>query len=368
MKNVLYLNYSMQIGGIERMILDFVRYIDRGSFHPHVAVMSGGGSLEKELHSCGVPVHDLTAREGIDFNVILRLRRILKEENIEILHTHNYSAWLYGTAANIGWRALQIHTEHSKVEDLLRRKWLERALSHVTDAVVAVSAQVRDHLVQDIRASSRRVRLIYNGIDTGRFQRVGALRSRTRKELGFEDGVTVFGIVARLEPVKDHDILLRAFARIFSSGMDARMVVVGDGSLRYDLMGKVRGNGLQGKVIFLGERSDIPELLNAMDVYVLSSHDEGLNLTLLEAMSAGLPVIATRAGGNPEVVIEGITGILVPLRDEDSLHAAMCRLLHDHEERRRMATEGERRVVESFSLKRMIEEYENLYRKGSGSG
>jgi sugar transferase (PEP-CTERM/EpsH1 system associated) len=355
----------MQIGGIEKIIVDFVHHLDRKSFQPYVAVMRGGGNLEKELHRIGVDVRDLEIGEGIDFGIVRRLNRVMREKRIGILHTHNYSAWFYGALANIGWRACHIHTEHSKVENLFRRKLLECLLSRFTDDVVAVSGQMKNFLVDDIKIPKKKVRLIYNGIDTERFRYSMDHRLNKRKELGIDDGVTVFGTVARLELVKDHDLLLRAFAKIpHFLRSRIKLLIVGDGSLKDRLIGRIRESGLARDVQLLGERSDIPELLNAMDVYVLSSRSEGLNLTLLEAMSCRLPIIATKVGGNPEVVEHGVTGFLVPPGDDVSLIHAIRGMLDAPEEKKRMGLEGENRAHKLFSLRRMLEEYNAIYREG----
>ncbi|MBI5118515.1 glycosyltransferase [Candidatus Poribacteria bacterium] len=361
MINILYLNYSMDVGGIEKMILDFVRNIDRTAFCPHVGALRNGGALEGEIRSAGASLHNLRYEEGIDLPVVFQLERLMRKERIDVLHTNNYGAWFYGTLANVRWRAGHVHTEHSKIENIWRRKWLERRLTSLTDTVVAVSDRVRGHMAGEIRIAPEKIKLIYNGVDIRKFARAEERRLEGRRNLGIKEGDTLYGIVARLEAVKDHAVIIRAFSRVKAVRPGARLVIVGGGSLKGALSELSRELGLEGEIIFTGERSDVPDLLNAMDVYVLASRDEGLNLTLLEAMSCELPVIATCVGGNPEVVVDGGTGLLVAPRDDYSFGEAMLRLLDNLPERMRMGSEGRSRVVSLFSLERMIRAYQNLY-------
>ncbi|MEW6003491.1 MAG: glycosyltransferase [Nitrospirota bacterium] len=358
---ILYLNYSMEVGGIETLIYEFVFRLDGNRFLPSVCVFREGGSLEKKLKSKGVQVYCIEKKEGIDFLLISRLRRLLQEKDIKILHTHNYSAWLYGVLAAKGIKDLRhIHTEHSNV-DKKRRAWTERVLSRFTDSIVCVSEDVKQSMIKNQKISPERITVIYNGVDTDRFCPDLEKRKAFRKKIGIKQDAPVVGIVARLTPVKDHSTLLKAFSELSKANKDAVLLIVGDGELRNKLEHETEELGLRDRVLFLGERRDTPELLNAMDIFVLSSLSEGHNVSLLEAMATGIPTVVTSVGGNQEVILDRVTGYLVPPGDSRILADRMKYLLKEKDLIIKMGKKARSRVVDKFSIEGMMEEYKTLY-------
>ena len=198
-KRILYVNHCMAMGGIENMIVDFTRHVPLDEFDPHVAVFEGGGSLERVLETGHVPVHHLNKREGIDFGLLFRLRRLIQAQGVDVIHSHNYSAWLYACLAARGiGNVIHVHTEHSEVDLFQRRYFAERWLSRFTSYVVAVSRHVHDVMIHDIGISPRRVRLIYNGVNTTRFAPNANARDASRRGLGLSPNQVVIGVVARL--------------------------------------------------------------------------------------------------------------------------------------------------------------------------
>ncbi len=368
-KKILYLNHCMAMGGIENMIVDFTRLLPADEFEPHVAVFEGGGSLEAALKERHVPVHWLDKHEGIDLGLVFRLRRLLQNQGFQVVHSNNYSAWLYACAASRGLRRLtHVHTEHSGVDSFRRRYTAERWLSRFTTHVVAVSKHVHDVMIDEIGISPQRVRLIYNGVDTTRFCPSPQARESMRRNLQIPPDVVVIGIVARLARIKNHEILIRAYAKLHAApGKKTRLVIVGDGPERAALEEMSRQFGISADVSFLGERRDTPELLNAFDIYILPSLSEGMNLTLLEAMGAGLPVVASRVGGNVEIVEDGNTGYLFPSGNVDALSELFGRLVSEPERRARMGQSGRERVLRQFDQRAMMQHYLSLYR-GAGAG
>lgn len=358
---LLYLNHSMEVGGIETLIYDLLSRLKQKGFLPSVCVFSGGGSLEEKVKASGVQVYCLNKREGIDFRLPLRLRRILKKEGTKILHTHNFFAWLYGAVAARGIKGLRhIHTEHSNV-DKKRRATAERVLSHITDMIVCVSEAVRQSMIENQSILPHRVAVIHNGVDVERFYPDHEKRIATRAKVGIKRNAPVVGIVARLAPIKNHGSLVKAFFRLSEDIPAAALIIVGDGELKDKLMRQANDMNLSKRVLFLGERHDIPELLNAMDVFVLPSLSEGHNITLLEAMATGLPVVATSVGGNAEVVLDGITGFLVPPNKHEMLSEKIEILLRDENLRSQMGKRSRVRIVEYFNMQKMINTYQGLY-------
>lgn len=347
------------------MLVDMIRLLPRDEFSPEVAVFEGGGSLEAPLAQAGIPVHHLNKRDGIDLGLLWRLRRLLGERDIRIVHSHNFSAWLYSSIGAFGLNCVRhIHTEHSGVEAFQRRYAAERWLSRLTYSVVAVSKHVHEVMINEIGISPERVKLVYNGVNTTRFAPNQAVRLANRKALGLDDADIAIGIVARLAPVKNHRHLLRSFAQLARDAtVPVKLFVVGDGSERMALELLCRDLGIATCVSFLGERRDTEALLNALDIYVLPSLSEGMNLTLLEAMSTGLPVVATAVGGNGEIVIDGTTGYLVPLGDETAMRDRLRDLALDEPTRRHYASAGRESVIERFDERKMIDQYLGLYRQ-----
>ena len=364
-KSVLYVNHSMATGGIETLIVDLAAALRTRGFAPAVAVFEGGGSLERRLGELDIPVHPLAKREGLDPSLVFRLRRLIVRAAVDVVHSQNFSTWLYAASALRGLSrpVRHVHTEHSNVEYRARRYWLERLLGRLTTYTVAVSAAVRDTMIGDIGIPSDRVRLIYNGIDTRRFAPDAARRQHMRRVLGVGPDGVVIGVVARLAAVKDHATLIRAFARLRRScARPVQLVLVGEGPERPALEREIAAQGLGAEVRLAGEQHDTHDWLRAFDIYALSSISEGMNLTLLEAMSTALPVAATDVGGNPEIVRAGETGLLVPARSEDAMAAALSRLVESEGLRARMGAAGRRRVEERFSQESMLQAYIELYR------
>jgi glycosyltransferase involved in cell wall biosynthesis len=235
-------------------------------------------------------------------------------------------------------------------------------LSMLGGRVCAVSADLKQHMVAE-GFPSRRVQVVYNGIDPG--HRPSSIERRAvREALGVPSGAFVAGTVGRLDPVKNLQVMLRAHALLLVKHPDARAVIVGDGPERGTLETLAAELGIAHAVIFTGYRSDVRALMAAFDVYVNTSKYEGVSLTILEAMASSLPVVATPVGGNPEVVIDQETGLLVPgcarsVADANSLLAL------DFRRRRRMGDAGRWRVIRHFSIARMVGDYASAYHLGA---
>lgn len=358
---VLYLNHSMEMGGIETLIDEFATRFRARGLSPSVGVLNGGGTLEGKLHAKGIPVIRLGKRDRVDLDTIAKLRQILKRDNVKVLHTHNYSSWFYGVLAVRGIGGVRhIHTEHSNVEC---RRWIyaERLMSRFTNKIVSVSGSVKDFMVERQHISPGRIEVIYNGVDTQRFRPDSRARTEYRNKFSFGEKTFVACIVARLSPVKDHETLLGAFSMLAKERPETRLLIVGEGDIRVRLESLSRDLGVCDRVIFLGERHDIPEILNAADVFVLSSISEGHNMSLLEAMATGIPVVVTRVGGNTEIVLDGVCGFLVPPRDPHALCDRIGALAGNESLMRAMGEKGREAVLKCFNVDGMIDRYLRLY-------
>ncbi len=358
---VLHVLNTLQTGGAEYLVLNLARALDRQRFPMLVCSLQGDGEIGDELRRLGVPVFVLQRRVGLDPRLLPWLVRLIRREHVRIVHTHNVAPWLYaGIAARLSGAAV-CHTEHSSLfADQKALKQAERVLGRMSKAVICDGEDVRRQLLDEQRLSPRNVVLVYNGVDTALYgQPVD--RAAGRRALGIDERALVVGTVARLEPVKDQASLLQAFAAVAPGLPDARLCLVGDGSARAALEEQARQPALAGKVHFLGRRADVAALLPLFDLFALSSVSEGLPLTILEAMSAGLPVLATAVGAVPEAVVEGQTGRLVPARDPVRLGVVLGEMLRDPALLHRMGAAGQQRARDLFDLKVMTRRYEDLY-------
>ena len=348
---VAHLVETLEVGGLEKLLVDFARHADRSRFALQVVTLGERGRLADEVEALGGKVFALRARPGIKPGSVLRLARHLRRERVDVLHTHSEGPLLYGAAASALARVPRvIHTRHHG-PDLGSPKHvllLMAAASRWVDRVVCVADDGARHSVAEGVAASKVV-TVWNGIDLARFAYLGPTSG----------GPAV--IVGRLVPEKDHATLLRALAILKRAEPGFRLEIAGDGPCSGELQALAVELGLGESVRFLGRVDDVPALLGRAGLLVLSSWLEGTSLTLLEAMARGLPVVATRVGGNPEVVVEGETGLLVPPREPAPLAAAMLALWRDPGRARALGLAGRERAERSFDVRRTVQRYEQIY-------
>jgi sugar transferase (PEP-CTERM/EpsH1 system associated) len=352
--------YKLDVGGLERVVINLMKHMPRDVYTASLYCLKEGGNLTNELLEDGYQVQYMYKKDGLEFSLFPRIAKHFKRERVDIVHCHNYGALFYGAVGSRLARAAgTVYTAHGTYSaDRLGRLRFARFVP--VDRVVAVSAQAREAMLAPGNITPDRVDTLPNGIDTELFD-VTLDRRELKRELGLPEGVAVFGIVARLSPEKQHRILLDAMALLGAEHSGSVLVVVGDGPIRSELEAHAAGAGIAERVLFLGERRDVPRLLQVFDVFVLSSRLEGLSLTLLEAMAAGLPIVATDVGGNSEVVVDGRTGFIVESGDPAALASRMARLAGDPELSRSMGEMGRKRVVERYSLQAMVKRYDTVY-------
>lgn len=362
-RNLLFVTHSLRMGGIEMLIVRFARHWVSRGWCVHSACFASGGVLENELRASGVTVHDLAKREGLDFGLPGRLRRLIRAERIDVVHTNNFSPWLYVELACIGLPVRVVHTEHSLVEGEKRRRWIaERLLARRSAAVIAVSADVRKQMIDRCGIDPAHVRVVVNGVDTAQFAPSAELRVAVREEFSIPQAAPLIGTVGRLVPVKDQANLLRAFAALRADdGAPPWLLIVGDGPEAANLRGLAASLKIEDRVVFAGLRHDTPRMLNALDVFALSSLSEGMSVGMLEAMSTALPVVATNVGGNPQLIREGDTGLLVPAADSPALAGGFARLLGDASLRAKLGRNAREYCVREYSFTKMLDAYGALY-------
>jgi glycosyltransferase involved in cell wall biosynthesis len=277
------------------------------------------------------------------------------------VHTHAWGTLLEGLiAARIARVPIVVHGEHGTLQLHVRQRICQRYAWSRVDRLLSVSSRLAERMARDVGFPLSRIQTIRNGVDLSRFAgHIG--QAEARRVLNLPTEAPVIGAVGRLVPVKDHLGLLEAVALLGRDGLRPMVVIAGDGALRTDLEHRAAALGISRQVRLLGHRQDIETVLAALDVFVLPSRSEGLSNTILEAMAASVPVVATDVGGADEMVAHGVTGFLVPPALPLELAAALRRLLTDPALQATMGREGRARVEKDFDLAKTVRQYEGLY-------
>lgn len=367
---VVHVIYRLATGGMENGLVNIINRTPPGRYRHAVVCLTDAGPFANRITRKQVPVLSLNRKPGHSFMLYWRLWSVLRRLRPSIVHTRNLAALEGQIPAFLLFGVRRIHGEHGRdVFDLhgTSRKYnlLRRAIRPLVQRYIAVSRDLANWLVDTVHADSERVCQIYNGVA----QEVFHPRRMERPDLappGFvPPGAVVVGTVGRLAEVKDQATLVRGFAATLQARPEwrsrLRLVVVGDGPLRSALELCIREEGVEELVWLTGDRDDVPDLLRLMDLFVLPSLGEGISNTLLEAMASGLPLIATRVGGNPELVDEGINGLLVPVADPAALAQAIGAYLADEEMMRRHGTAGREKIGKRFRWDRCVESYLGVY-------
>jgi len=358
--HVCFLLATLEVGGLEWMVVHLARAVSE-AFRVSVICYDAAGDLQSRLGAADIPVHVLRRRPGVDVRYPFRLARLLREIEADILHAHNDTALFYGGLAAFLGRVSLVYTEHDRVfPGRAAVRVLNFALAGSARQVVSVSEELRRRLAAFEHIEGDRVRVIPNGVP---FTPTVRPVDRVRRSWDVPEDAAVVGVVAGLKPVKNHALLLEAAADLVPRFPGLVLVFAGDGPLRSELERRARGLGLGDRLRLLGFRSDLSEVYAGFDLVALPSSSEGMPLTVIEAMAAARPVVASNVGGVPEVVVDGVTGIVVPAGDREALAEALAALLADPERRRAMGAAGRRRYEERFTLERMAEAYAGVYRR-----
>ena len=364
-RRLLFVNYSLEMGGIETLLLELSRAMMAGDrYRPGVCVFEAGGKLQGEFEAIDVPVHIVRKQRSRDYLLPFRMRNLVRRERYDLVHAHNQVSWLYGGLGALFAGRPLVYTEHTSLAKFqtAQQKHLKsalRLLGNKTRLVTTVARHLIPSLERDIGIPSARIRNIYNGIDPAPYQ-IRIDRNRKMQELGLPPDSRIIGIVASLTEAKDHATLLRAFAHVLQDVPDARLLIVGEGPLEAGMRKLVDELAIGDHVHFLGVRRDIPELLQLFDVFTLSSLIEGLPISLLEAMASACPVVATRIPGVDELVSDD-AGILVPHSSPREQAAALVRVLTENGLAQRLGQGGRDRVLQQFSFDAMIRSYLSCY-------
>jgi len=361
---VLYVFAALPVGGAEEVLITEVEGLDKTRFDPLVCVLSEKGPVGERIENRGFPVVALHRMKShrFDHRIIWDLYRLIKTEKVDLVHTHLYDGNKYGRLAAGLARVPGLISHYHNVYAHRRIKYhlINRVLSSLNDRILAVSQAVKESVVRCDRISPDKIEVLYNGIDPSKFK--GEFEhSDLRRKLGVKPEDFLVGVVARLEEQKGHIYLFRALRQLLPDFPQIKVLVVGDGTLRPVLEAKAKEMGFSEQVLFLGTRKDIPEILASLDLFILPSLWEGFGLAIVEAMSMGIPVVATAIGGVDEVICSGHDGLLVPPGEVPSLVAAVREVILDPRKYREMGKRGKETVGNKFTRAHHLARLQDLY-------
>lgn len=360
----------LQIGGMENGLVNLINGTPTDRYRHAVVCLRTATAFRRRIVHADVPVIELNKAPGTGLGVYWRLWRALRRLRPDIVHTRNLPAIDMPPVAALAGVRFRVHGEHGR--DIFEthggnRKYnlVRRAVSPFVHRYISVSKDIDGWLQNTVGIPARKCVQIYNGVDANRFHPAGG-EPRAFPLPGFaEPGHVLIGAVGRLETIKNQISLVRAFNALTAAVPDGRerlrLVLIGDGSRRADLEAELNQAGTADIAWITGDRDDVPDLLRLLDVFVLPSINEGISNTILEAMASGLPVVATAVGGNPELVVDTVTGRLVPAEDDDALCQCLRGYVDSAEQRQAHGRAGRARIERDFSLTAMVSHYLAVY-------
>lgn len=357
---IMHLSSTSGPGGAEMLVSRIASGLDQSRFRSHVALFTPGW-LKDRCEKASLPTVVLPMQSQWDVAWIARCCAIVRSQRVDLIHAHEFRANVYGAIVAKLCGIPLVGTVHGKnyYPDHVKRRMAYRWVSK-TATMVAVSEDLRRFLQDRVGVHRDRITRIYNGVDMPeRLSREGVAQFRC--DLGIQPSEFAIGIVGSLYPVKGHRHLFDAFRSVLKLHPKTKLLVVGQGDLEPSLKQQAFDLGIDHAVSFLGLRNDVPNILAALDLFVLPSLSEGLSVALLEAMSTGVPVVASRVGGNQEIVQDGQTGLLVSPENAQELAGRILEMIADRERRKLFGERGRDRVAAHFTTARMLDQYQELY-------
>jgi sugar transferase (PEP-CTERM/EpsH1 system associated) len=368
---VLHIVYRFDTGGLENGVVNLINRLPAAAYrHAVVALTDVAPHFVRRLERSDIQTLSLHKPAGHGFKMYPSLYRLFRRMRPDIVHTRNLAALECQVPAAVAGVPVRVHGEHGRdVDDLdgskRRYQWTRRAYAPFVHQYVALSQDLAGYLEQRVGIAAGRISQVYNGVDIARFQRAGGARQPAAGCPFTDPALFVVGTVGRMQAVKAQTLLARAFVRALelqpALRATLRLAMVGDGPLRAESHALLDAAGAAALAWLPGERADVPDVMRGLDCFVLPSLAEGISNTILEAMACGLPVLASRVGGNPELVVDGVTGALVPAADVDALAAGLIAMARNPARAAAMGLAGRARAEECFSLPAMVGAYQGLY-------
>lgn len=359
---------SLEPGGLERVTCDLALAQSRKGHSVSVFSLQRTEGFKRELLDAGIAVIEGNKDRPLDWRLLSRLRRWITAQRADVVHAHNFVPNYHAALACLNLigtqRPAQVCTVHDMGARLSQRKlrWLFLASLRRTQRVAMVGRRVHDKFVGDGLVAPARASTVLNGIPVNRFAHPAHARSEARKRLGVPDTAVLIGCVGRLVALKNHRLMVNVFAKLRSENRSLHLVIIGDGDCRDALRQQVTELGLQDTVTLFGHDPEVARLLPALDIFALPSQTEGLSIALLEACASELAIVATSVGGNPEIIQDGHTGLLVPADDEESLAQAVRTLMDDPSMRQALGQRAREWVTANASDEALENAYDDCYR------
>ncbi len=364
--NILHVYQNSKIGGIQQQILSLLKEYDREVFNPAFCCLGPKGEIGKEIENLGFDFTALNRERYHRFSpgIVIALYKLIKRKRIHVLRTHKYRANLYGRLAGrlagVPVIISSLHIDYGAKDRYTGRRIMNRLLSRVSDRIVAVSESVKRDSVRYDGIEPERVLVIRNGVDTRRFS-AGQEYNNAGEEFSIKKEDMVIGFVGRIVQSKGLQYLIEAASLLKGQYDNLKFLLVGDGSLVNELKEQAREKGVFKNVIFAGSRRDISAFLSRFNIFVMPSVKEGLPNSLLEAMAMGKPVIAAGVGGIPEVINNGVNGLLVPPGDAGRLAESIKRLIENEGMAAGMGQAARDFIAENYSIKSTALKWQSLY-------
>jgi glycosyltransferase involved in cell wall biosynthesis len=360
---VLHITYDMRIGGTEMVIKNIIEGSNPEVFDMSIfCVEEPIGPWGIELQNNEIQIASQARQPGFDISLIFAIRKHIKTHNIDILHCHQYTPWVYGVLAALGTKSKVIFTEHGRFYpdfSSWKRKMINPWLCKITQHITAISKATKQALVEYENIPENKIGVIYNGIMPLAVN--SAEVANIREELGIEKGTFVFGTVARLDPIKNHKMMLKAFKLVKEQHSNVVLIIVGDGDEKQHIMASIKSLNLQNDVLLTGYKTNPTAYLAMFDVFLLSSLSEGTSMTLLESMSISKPCVVTDAGGNKEIIINNENGYVSANDDAQAFAGSMVKLFTNQKLREKMSVQSLIRFQQLFSDNIMNKLFSNLY-------
>lgn len=355
----------MRIGGTEMVIKNIIEGSDAAKYEMSIfCIEQPIGPWGKELEENGTEIFSKHRKDGFDLSLITEIRACIRNQNIDIIHCHQYTPWVYGVLAAIGLKTKVIFTEHGRFypdSSSWKRKIVNPILSFFTDHITAISKATKQALVDYEFLSADKITVIYNGIKA--LPKVDEIEKyNLKQQLLIEDDDIVLGTVARLDPIKNHEMMLNAFSDVVTKHPNTKLVIVGDGELLTTLKEQCQQLDIADKVIFTGYITKPGNYIEIFDVFLLSSLSEGASMTLLEAMSLAKPCVVTDAGGNSEIIKNGCNGLVTENNNLNAFSHALLQIINETDKTEAMGRAGQERFITYFLETHMNQQYTRFYR------
>lgn len=367
MIKVAHLTFDMRIGGTEQVIMNLVTDPNSPDIeHRILCIESPLGPFGQRLLAQGMTIESWHRKPGFDRRLIKELRQYLRSNAIDILHCHQYTPWSYGTLAAIGLQTRVIFTEHGRFypdSSSWKRRIINPVLAYFTDHITAISDATRHALTTFEFIPADRIQLIYNGIAPLTYATADHAQIAAYKvQYQLPDDCLVMGTIARMDPIKNHELMIQVCARINHLGIDCRLIIVGDGEHRAQIEHTIQNENITDKVILTGYKPEPKCFFGLFDVFLLTSFSEGTSMTLLEAMSLGIPSVVTDVGGNPEVITDNFSGLVVPSDDLTACTDAVLRIFKAPAKQQQFADNALIAFKQRFHVTVMHQSFNQIYK------